>query len=98
LLEIHFLLTSSGHNDGIVSGPVHPKRRHHVRMLRGGETPLVADEWSTTTGQTGFGVANLGGARKVHSSTDRGAPPEMGAPTEDYKAARGRARDYVRQP
>ena len=29
--EFTFLLTSGGHNAGIISGPVHPKRRHRVR-------------------------------------------------------------------
>jgi polyhydroxyalkanoate synthase len=37
LAGVHFLLTGGGHNVGIVSGPVHPKRRHRVRTLRGGE-------------------------------------------------------------
>jgi len=29
--ELTFVLTSGGHNAGIVSGPAHPKRRHRVR-------------------------------------------------------------------
>jgi polyhydroxyalkanoate synthase len=34
-----FLLTSGGHNAGIVSGPVHPRRRHRVRSwLNAGDT------------------------------------------------------------
>ena len=35
--EFTFLLTSGGHNAGIVSGPVHPKRRHRVRTQKAGE-------------------------------------------------------------
>ncbi|HEX6018318.1 MAG TPA: alpha/beta fold hydrolase, partial [Burkholderiaceae bacterium] len=47
--EFTFLLTSGGHNAGIVSGPVHPKRRHRVRTQLGGQAPLPADEWFATT-------------------------------------------------
>jgi polyhydroxyalkanoate synthase len=44
-----FLLTSGGHNAGIVSGPVHPRRRHRVRTwLTAGET-LAPQEWFDTT-------------------------------------------------
>jgi polyhydroxyalkanoate synthase len=40
-----FLLTSGGHNAGIVSGPVHPKRRHRVLTWSNPATALSADEW-----------------------------------------------------
>jgi len=40
-----FLLTSGGHNAGIVSGPVHPKRRHRVLTWRNATSSLTADEW-----------------------------------------------------
>jgi polyhydroxyalkanoate synthase subunit PhaC len=40
-----FLLTSGGHNAGIVSGPVHPKRRHRVLNWSDATTTLTADEW-----------------------------------------------------
>ena len=40
-----FLLTSGGHNAGIVSGPVHPKRHHRVRERKAGEPQLTPSEW-----------------------------------------------------
>ena len=40
-----FLLTSGGHNAGIVSGPVHPKRRHRMLTWRNASTTLTPDEW-----------------------------------------------------
>ena len=44
-----FLLTSGGHNAGIVSGPVHPRRRHRVRTwLTAGET-LTPQAWIEAT-------------------------------------------------
>jgi polyhydroxyalkanoate synthase subunit PhaC len=40
-----FLLTSGGHNAGIVSGPVHPKRRHRILTWKNAAAMLTADEW-----------------------------------------------------
>jgi len=40
-----FLLTTGGHNAGIVSGPVHPRRRHRMLTWRDATTTLSADEW-----------------------------------------------------
>ena len=40
-----FLLTSGGHNAGIVSGPVNPKRRHRLLTWHDASTRLGADEW-----------------------------------------------------
>jgi polyhydroxyalkanoate synthase subunit PhaC len=40
-----FLLTSGGHNAGIVSGPVHPKRRHRMLTWTNPSDRPSADEW-----------------------------------------------------
>ncbi|HEV2228837.1 MAG TPA: alpha/beta fold hydrolase [Steroidobacteraceae bacterium] len=40
-----FLLTSGGHNAGIVSGPAHPKRRHRILTWSDATTTLPPDEW-----------------------------------------------------
>jgi polyhydroxyalkanoate synthase len=40
-----FLLTSGGHNAGIVSGPVHPKRRHRMLTWHNATDVLPPDEW-----------------------------------------------------
>lgn len=44
-----FLLTSGGHNAGIVSGPVHPKRRYRIRTWNNATDTLPAKEWFDTT-------------------------------------------------
>jgi polyhydroxyalkanoate synthase subunit PhaC len=44
-----FLLTSGGHNAGIVSGPVHPRRRHRVRTWLNAGEALTAQAWYETT-------------------------------------------------
>jgi polyhydroxyalkanoate synthase len=43
-----FLLTSGGHNAGIVSGPVHPKRRHRMLTWTDATTTVGADEWQSS--------------------------------------------------
>ena len=40
-----FLLTSGGHNAGIVSGPVHPRRRHRMLTLSDPAEAPSAEEW-----------------------------------------------------
>jgi polyhydroxyalkanoate synthase subunit PhaC len=40
-----FLLTSGGHNAGIVSGPVHPKRRHRMVTWKNSDETPIAEEW-----------------------------------------------------
>ncbi|HEX4388965.1 MAG TPA: alpha/beta fold hydrolase [Steroidobacteraceae bacterium] len=40
-----FLLTSGGHNAGIVSGPVHPKRRHRLLTWHDATTVLDPEAW-----------------------------------------------------
>ena len=40
-----FLLTSGGHNAGIVSGPVHPKRRHRLLTWSDSKATLSPAEW-----------------------------------------------------
>ena len=39
------LLTSGGHNAGIVAGPVHPKRHYRMRTRRLVDPHLAPDDW-----------------------------------------------------
>lgn len=43
--DVTFVLTSGGHNAGIVSEPGHPRRRYHVHTSRHGEAHLSPDAW-----------------------------------------------------
>jgi len=40
-----FCLTNGGHNAGIVSGPVHPRRRHRILTWTNATATLSPDEW-----------------------------------------------------
>ena len=96
--EFTFLLTSGGHNAGIISGPVYPKRRHRVRTRHTGESSLSADEWfETTTPLPGSWWPTWAEWLKTHSSAERVAPPEMGAPAAGYAPLGDAPGEYVLQ-
>ncbi len=96
--EFTFLLTSGGHNAGIISGPVHPKRRHRVRTVRAGEPPLAAGEWFDTTAPLpGSWWPTWAEWLKTHSTAERVPPPAMGAPESGYAPIAEAPGEYVRQ-
>jgi polyhydroxyalkanoate synthase len=96
--EFTFLLTSGGHNAGIVSGPVHPKRRHRLRTQKPGEAPLPADEWfAKTPAKTGSWWPTWADWLKAHSSPERVAPPEMGNAEKGYAPLGDAPGSYVLQ-
>jgi polyhydroxyalkanoate synthase len=96
--EFTFLLTSGGHNAGIISGPAHPKRRHRVRTRKGGESRLTADKWlETTEVKQGSWWPTWGEWLQVHSSAERVAPPPMGAPERGYTPTASAPGEYVLQ-
>ena len=93
-----FLLTSGGHNAGIVSGPVHPRRRHRVRTWLNSEETLPPDEWfSTTQPQPGSWWPVWEQWLSGHSTPAKVAPPPMGSPSEGYPPLADAPGEYVLQ-
>ncbi len=93
-----FLLTSGGHNAGIISGPVHPKRKHRVRTRTLIDRHLSPEEWlATTPPQAGSWWPTWQKWLAMHSG-DHAAPPAMGAPAAGYPALRDAPGEYVRVP
>ena len=43
--DFTFLLTSGGHNAGIVSGPAHPKRRYRMLTWHDATSQLTSEQW-----------------------------------------------------
>jgi polyhydroxyalkanoate synthase subunit PhaC len=77
-----FLLTSGGHNAGIVSGPVHPKRRHRMLTWHNAAQTLTPDEWlQQTTVQEGSWWSAWQQWLAAHSSSQQDAArhPQEGA-------------------
>lgn len=82
--EICFVLTSGGHNAGIVSEPGHPHRSYRIATRPLGGPALGADEWAeTATQQQGSWWTAWGAWLDAHSGTPV-APPPMGAPEHGY--------------
>ncbi len=86
--EVTFLLTSGGHNAGIVSGAVHPKRRHRVRTRGAGDARLTAERWLAETAVTpGSWWPTWEAWLRQHGSSEQVSPPAMGSdkypPLED---------------
>ncbi len=78
-----FLLTSGGHNAGIISGPVHPRRRHRVHTwLAAGET-LTPRAWlEATPSQPGSWWPIWQDWLERHSTQTR-VPPPLGSSAAD---------------
>jgi polyhydroxyalkanoate synthase len=91
-----FLLTSGGHNAGIVSGPTHPRRRHRVRTWSNDtETPTPQEWLATTPPQPGSWWPVWDRWLAAHSTAKRVAPPALGAP--QYPPVDDAPGEYVRQ-
>ena len=93
--DLTFLLTSGGHNAGIVAGPVHPKRRYRVRTRRMADAHLAPDDWlAAATLQQGSWWPAWQQWLAAHSGAMTKAPA-MGA--KGYAAIEDAPGQYVRQ-
>jgi polyhydroxyalkanoate synthase len=78
--EITFVLTSGGHNAGIVSEPGHPHRHFRIHQRPAGGHTRGADEWqSETPQQDGSWWPEWGKWLAQHSGKNV-VPPRLGAP------------------
>jgi polyhydroxyalkanoate synthase subunit PhaC len=93
-----FLLTSGGHNAGIVSGPTHPRRRHRVLTWSNETETLDPRAWLEAT-------APVAGSwwpvwekwLGEHSGAKRTAPPSMGSAKDGYAPIADAPGEYVLQ-
>ena len=59
--ELTFVLTSGGHNAGIISEPGHENRQFRIRVRKSGAQTLTPDEWERGTApREGIVVAGVG--------------------------------------
>ena len=95
--DLTFLLTSGGHNAGIVSGPVHPKRHFRIRTRRLADPHLAPEDWlEAATKREGSWWPAFQGWLAEHSS-GKTKPPATGAPAKGYKVMEDAPGRYVRQ-
>ncbi len=78
--ELTFVLTSGGHNAGIVSEPGHPHRHFRLRVRDAGARTLGPDEWERSTAAQDGSWWPAWNAWLDRHSGRRIAPPPMGVP------------------
>jgi len=84
-VDYTFLLTSGGHNAGIVSGPAHPRRRYRVRTwLNAGETLAPQTWFETTQPHAGSWWPVWQHWLVQHSTEARVAAPPLGSAATGY--------------
>jgi poly[(R)-3-hydroxyalkanoate] polymerase subunit PhaC len=96
--DVTFLLTSGGHNAGIVSEPGHPGRSYQVATKREIDRYVDPDSWRAATPVQGGSwwpewLAWLG----QRGNAERVAPPALGAPAAGYPPLEDAPGRYVLQ-
>jgi len=95
--EQTFVLTSGGHNVGVVNPPGNPKSSYRLRRWQAGDRRLTPDEWLAATEPVAGSWWTAWVGWLGRHSRRRAAPPPMGAPAvglAPLEAAPGR---YVHQ-
>jgi polyhydroxyalkanoate synthase len=96
--EVTFLLTSGGHNAGIVSEPGHPHRHYRVATKQVQDNYVDPDTWAAQTPAVEGSWWPRWSEWIVAHSGARVAPPAMGAPKAGYAPVCEAPGTYVRVP
>jgi len=93
-----FLLTSGGHNAGIVSGPTHARRRHRLLTWNDSATTMSPEQWLEKAEMRAgsWWPSWLQWLRK-HSAKDQVSPPALGMAERGYGILGDAPGDYVRE-
>lgn len=79
--DIAFVLTSGGHNAGIVSEPGHPHRNYRFKSAWAGDNRVGPDEWlASAEVREGSWWPAWSDWLAAHRSAKRVAPPRIGLP------------------
>ncbi len=93
-----FVLTSGGHNAGIVSEPGHPHRHYRITTKLAADPCVSAEEWAADTpAQEGSWWTKWSQWLAGHSSPEKVAPPPMGSSENGYSAKEAAPGTYVHQ-
>lgn len=83
--DVTFVLTSGGHNAGIVSEPGHSHRSFRISLKRTADPYLAPAEWlDSVPAQPGSWWVDWTHWLHAHSTPERVAPPEMGHREKGY--------------
>jgi polyhydroxyalkanoate synthase len=93
--DVTFVLTSGGHNAGIVSEPGH--RGRHFRMARrtNGDPYRAPDDWFAATPERDGSWWHAWADWLAAASSGRTAPPSLGAPDQGYAPLHAAPGRYV---
>lgn len=97
-IDLTFVLTSGGHNAGIVSEPGHPRRRYQIHHRTADEHYVDPDTWQATTPRVEGSWWPAWQTWLVEHSSGLVAPPRMGLPGGRKKVLPDAPGDYVRVP
>jgi polyhydroxyalkanoate synthase len=93
-----YVLTSGGHNAGIVCGPVHPRRRFRELTWKDASTTCAAAEWlDKATLHQGSWWPWWQEWLAAHSGAQNAPPPTLGNPAKGYGILGDAPGDYVLQ-
>ncbi len=95
--DLTFLLTSGGHNAGIVAGPVHPKRHYRIRRRRLADPHLAPEDWMEAAAQHEGSWWPAWQRWLVAHSSGKSKPAAVGAPQRGYRIIDDAPGQYVRQ-
>jgi polyhydroxyalkanoate synthase len=93
--EVTFLLTSGGHNAGIVSEPGHPRRWYRSATRHEGDPYVDPDRWEATTPRSD-GSWWPAWVKWLQSHSEGRVPaPGIGSPQAGYPALEAAPGTYV---
>lgn len=95
--EITFVLTSGGHNAGIVSEPGHPRRQYRVLTRPAGGGYLSADEWldAASVQQSSWWPCWMEWLQARSGAPVK--PPRMGSASRGYRILGDAPGEYVKE-
>tara|TARA_B100000965_G_scaffold384630_1_gene385079 strand:+ start:15152 stop:17038 length:1887 start_codon:yes stop_codon:yes gene_type:complete len=96
--DVTFLLTSGGHNAGIVSEPGHPHRTYQTSTKKAGDTYVDPDTWQESTPTKDGSWWPEWQAWLAERSGKKSAPPALKAPKSGDAPLMDAPGSYVHQP
>jgi polyhydroxyalkanoate synthase len=93
-----FLLTNGGHNGGIVSGPVNPRRRYRQMIWLNREEAPTPEEWARSASrQPGSWWPAWQRWLAAQSNPQRRSPPDIGNKKAGYSPLEDAPGHYVQE-
>ena len=96
--ELTFLLTSGGHNAGIISGPSHPRRSYQVHTRKPRDKYICAETWQDSMDSNQGSWWPVWNQWLDQQMSEQRKPPRTGNAAKGYKAIKDAPGEYVLEP